>query len=104
MAAGMCGIRSHTFIKQDNQNAIGFERRIGNQGSNVNPQPAICRGKLLRVRTCSMPCRTIMCVILDIWNDQRKIRQTAGGQIRREMREGNQIQSLHAAVHHFRKV
>src|SRR6478672_12710287 len=104
MPAAMCGVGVETFVKDKDQNAILLESGIVEQRPDVVFEPCIRGGQLYVIGAAGGRRGAVMRVVVLVWHDEGIVRQLVICQVSAEMREGNQVQPLHAAVGHVSEV
>ena len=93
MSAAVRGVVAAGLVKNNDQQSILLKRRAVYQGGHVLLKPEV------RHREDS-----IVCIVDQVGHDEGEIRQLAAAHIRGELRKGNQVIDLGAAVHDVGKV
>ena len=88
---GRIGVEA--LIEYDNQQSVFLELRVIEDGGDILLQPCI---RLLQ--------RSVVRIVIHVGNNKGKIRQLAVIKICCKLGERNQVEPLHAAVHHIGKI
>lgn len=93
MATTVGSISAGAFVKYHDQDTVFLKFGVAQQRTNIGFQPVICLRQ-----------GAIMCIVIQIGNDKREIRQLVVAEVSCELGERDQVELFCAAIYDIREI